>query len=116
MTTSRPAALTTSALLLGLVSLLSLATPLLGGVPLPVIVLAVVAGFLGLVAVYGLWNAQRWGMILAIILSALNALSAGPGLFAQPNPMATIGAGVVVTFSALIIVLTVLPSARQAYA
>ena len=55
-------------------------------------------------------------MILAIILSALNALSAVPGLFAQPNAGATIGAGVVVTFSALIIVLTVLPSARQAYA
>jgi len=116
MKTSRPAVLTIAALLLGLVSLLSLATPLLGGVPLPVIVLSVVAGFIGLVAVYGLWKAKRWGMILAIILSALNALSAAPGLFVQPNLIATTGAGVTVAFSVLIIVLTVLPSARAAYA
>ena len=61
MKTSRPAALTTSALLLGLVSLLSLATPFLGGVPLSVIVLAVVAGFMGLVAVYGLWKHNAGG-------------------------------------------------------
>lgn len=55
-------------------------------------------------------------MILALILSALNALSAAPGLFVQPNPIATVGAGVTVAFSVLIIVLAVLPSARAAYA
>jgi hypothetical protein len=116
MKTSRPGVLTTAALLLGLVSLLSLATPLLGGVPLPVIVLSIVVGVIGLVAVYGLWNAKRWGMIVAIIVSALNALSAAPGLVVQPNLPATISAGVTVAISALIIVLTVLPPARAAYA
>jgi hypothetical protein len=116
MKTSRPAVLTAAAILLGIVSLLSLATPLLGDVPLPVIVFAIVAGLIGLVAVYGLWKAKRWGMIVAIILSVLNALSAAPGLFVQPNPIATTGAGVTVAFSVLIIVLTVLPPARQAYA
>src|SRR6266699_4913247 len=116
MKTSRPAVLTAAAILLGLVSLLSLTTPLVGGVPLLVVVFAVVAGLVGLVAVYGLWKAKRWGMIVAIILSVLNALSAAPGLFVQPNPIATTGAGVTIAFSVLIIVLTVLPSARQAYA
>ncbi len=116
MKTSRPGVLTIAALLLGLVSLLSLATPLLVGPPLPVKVLAVVTGLIGLVAAYGLWNAKRWGMILAIILSALNALSAAPGLFVQPTLIATTGAGVTIVFSVLIIVLTVLPSSRQAYA
>jgi hypothetical protein len=115
MKTSRSGVLTIAAILLGLISLLSLATPLLVGPPLPVKVLAVVTGLIGLLAAYGLWKAKRWGMILAIILSALNALSAAPGLFVQPNPIATIGAGVTVAFSVLIVVLAVLPSARQAY-
>ena len=116
MKTSRPAVLTTAALLLGLVSLLSVATPLLAGPPLPVKVLAVVLGLIGLGAVYGLWKAKRWGMIVAIIVSALNALSAAPGLVVQPNLPALIGAGVTVALSVLIIVLTVLPPARAVYA
>lgn len=116
MKTSRPGVLTTAAILLGLVSLLSLATPLLAGPPLPVKAFAVVAGLIGLVAAYGLWNAKRWGMIVAIIISALNALAAAPGLVVQPNLPALIGAGVTVALSVLVIVLTVLPPARAAYA
>lgn len=115
MKNSRPGVLTIAAILLGLVSLLSLATPLLP-VPLPVVVLAVVMGLIGLLAAYGLWQAKRWGMIVAIIVSALNALLAAPGLLAQPNLPALIGAGVTVVFSVIIIVLTVLPPARHAYA
>lgn len=57
MKTSRPGALTTAAVLLGLVSLLSLATPLFAGPPLPVKVFAFVAGLIGLVAAYGTRNA-----------------------------------------------------------
>ena len=116
MKPSRPGVLTAAAILLGLVSLLSVATPLLAGPPLPVKVFAVVTGLIGLVAVYGLWKAKRWGMIVAIIISALNALSAAPGLIVQPNIPALTGAGVTVAFSVLIIVLTVLPPARAAYA
>jgi hypothetical protein len=116
MKTSRPGVLTIAAILLGLISLLSLATPLLAGPPLPVKVLAVVTGLIGLLAAYGLWQAKRWGMIVAIIVSVLNALSAVPGLLAQSNLPALIGAGVTVVFSVLIIVLTVLPPARHAYA
>jgi hypothetical protein len=54
-------------------------------------------------------------MIVAIIVSALNALSAAPGL-GQPDLPSLIGAGVTVVLSVLIIVLTVLPPARAAYA
>jgi hypothetical protein len=116
MKASRPGVLTAAALLLGLASLLSLATPLLAGPPLPVKVFAAMMGLIGLVAVYGLWNAKRWGMIVAIIVSALNALSAAPGLVVQPNLPALIGAGVTVVLSVLVIVLTILPPARAAYA
>ena len=73
MKTSRPAVLTLAALLLGLLSLSSLATPLLVGPPLPVKVLAVVTGLIGLLAAYGLWQAKRWGMIIAIIVQTRDA-------------------------------------------
>jgi hypothetical protein len=55
-------------------------------------------------------------MIVAIVVSVLNALSGVPGLFVQPNLPATIAAGAGIAISLLIIVLTVLPSARTAYA
>jgi hypothetical protein len=116
MQTSRPGVLTAAALLLGMVSLLSVATPLLAGPPLPVKVFAVMMGLIGLLAVYGLWKAKRWAMIVAIIVSALNALSAAPGLVVQPDLPSLIGAGVTVVLSVLIIILTVLPPARAAYA
>ena len=116
MKNSRPLVLTLAILFLVLISLGSLATPLLGGPPVPVKVLSVVMGLLGLLAAYGLWNRKRWGMIVAIVVSAINALSGVPGLFVQPNPPATIAAGVGIVISILIIVLTVLPSARAAYA
>ena len=102
--------------LLVLISLGNLATPLLAGPPVAVKVLSVMMGLLGLLAAYGLWNRKRWGMIVAIVVSALNALSGVPGLFVQPNLPATIAAGVGIAISVLIIVLTVLPSARTAYA
>ena len=116
MKTSRPGVLIAAAVVLGLVSLLSLVVPLLDGPPLPVKVIAFIAGLVGLLAVYGLWQMKRWGMIVALLVSVLNALSAAPGLVIQPNVPATIGAGVTVALSVLVIVLTLLPAARQAYA
>lgn len=116
MKTSRPLTLTLATVLLGLISLGSLATPLLAGPPVAVKVLSVVMGLLGLLAAYGLWNRKRWGMIVAILVSTLNALSGVPGLFVHPNLPATIAASGGIAISLLIIVLTVLPSARATYA
>ena len=116
MKTSRPLVLTLAVILLVLVGLGSLATPLLSGPPVPVKVLAVVMGLLCLLAAYGVWNRKRWGMIVAIVVSAINALSGLPGLLVQPNLPATLAAGVGIVISILIIVLTILPSARAAYA
>ena len=116
MKTSRPLVLVLATILLVLISLGSLATPLLAGPPVVVKVLSVVMGLLGLFAAYGLWNRKRWGMIVAIVVSAINALSGVPGLFVQPNLPATIAASVGIAISLLIIILTVLPSARAIYA
>ncbi len=116
MKTSRPAVLIAATVLLALNSILNLTTPLIPGPPLPVVVLSVVAGVIGLIAAVGLWNAKRWGMIVAIVIMALTAISSTPGLVVQPNPAAVIGAGVSIVLSVLVIILTLLPSARRAYA
>ena len=116
MTTSRPGVLTAAALLLGLVSLLKVEI-LFGGQPLPVQVIAILVGLIGLVAAYGLWQAKRWGMIVALIISVLNLLAAAASFATQSSlPLAIIMGGVMLVISVLVIVLILLPSARQAYA
>lgn len=113
--TARPLVLTIAIVLLVLKSLASLGNPLLPGVPVVVKVIAVVLALLGFVAAYGLWNRKRWGMIVAIIVLAINILLAVPGLLAQLNPISTTAAAVGIVVSLLIIILTVLPAARAAY-
>src|SRR5258708_15827538 len=115
MKISRPGVLTAAAILLGLISLSSFATPLLDGPPLPVKVLAVVTGLIGLLAAYGLWKAKRWGMIVAIIVSALNALSAAPPLVFPPHLPAPLAPGLGIAISLLIILPPPLPSPLPHY-
>jgi len=120
MNTQRPMAVTVAAVLLALFSLLgvvSIFVPAFSeGVPALVVYGGAVLGVLGLVAAYGLWALKRWGMWLAIILSALNLLSAAPGLAFAPTTVLFVAALVTVVGSALIIVLVVLPVSRLAYA
>ena len=119
MKTKRPTSLLIA---LGLLALLSLGNlvflfvPGTNNIPPAIVYSSVVAGVIGLVAAFGLWKARRWGMILTLIVSAFNILSAAPGLLVAPNPGLRVTAGVYVVMSVLIIVLVLLPSARQAYA
>jgi hypothetical protein len=115
MQASRPGVLTAAALLLGLVSLLKFGV-LLREQPLPIEVIAILLGLIGLVAVYGLWKAKRWGMIVALIVSLLNVLAAAPSFVVQPSPPVVVIGSVMLAISVLIIVLILLPSARRAYA
>jgi len=116
---SQPVPVTVAAVIQVLFSLLSLPGPLLPGsegVPAVVLYSGVVLGVAGLVASAGLWMLKNWGLWLTIIVNALGALSAAPGVVAAPNAplQAAAVAGVVV--SALIIVLVVLPTSRRAFA
>ena len=118
MNTKRPTSLMVALILLALLSLgnlMFLFVPGTNNIPAAIVYSSVVAGVLGLVAALGLWKVRRWGMILTIIVSAFNILSAAPGLWVAPNPGLRITAGVYVALSVLIIVLVLLPSARQAY-
>lgn len=85
--------ITIAAILLFLSSAFGLILPILMpalipemvSLPYPALLLIVLPNGIGLVAAYGVWKNQRWGKILAIILSALNGLLALPGVFFAPS-------------------------------
>ncbi len=119
MNTRRPLPVTGAAILLVLLSLLSLPLPLLPGaeeVPAMVIYGGTVLNIVGLVAAVGLWMMKKWSLWLTIVVSMLNILASAPGLALAPDAasMAIVVVGIVVP--ALIIVLVVLPSSRRAFA
>ena len=55
------------------------------GPPYIIIVMGVLAGTLGLVSAYGVWRNQKWGLILTLVLSVINCLSALPGILFAPT-------------------------------
>ncbi len=72
--------------------------------PYVVLVLTIILGAVGIVAAYGVWRAQRWGVILTIILRVVDSLSALPGLL-SPNVGLQLLALTGITLSALVIFL-----------
>jgi len=73
--------------------------------PYVIVLLAVILGVIAIVAAYGTWKGQRWGIILTILANALNGLSAAPGLLFAPSPTLLIAATITVVLSIIIIVL-----------
>jgi uncharacterized membrane protein (DUF2068 family) len=64
----------------------------------------------------GLWVLKRWGVWLAVVVGALNLLSAAPGIPFGPNAALRVAATATVVVCALIVVLVVLPASRRAFA
>jgi uncharacterized membrane protein (UPF0136 family) len=118
---TRPVAVTAAVVLSVLLILGNFAGPFLpqgsgdDKVPTFIIVLGVILGLVGIAAAIGLWQLRRWGLILTIVVSALNLLSAAPGVAFGPGTGIKILAGISVVLPAVIIVLALLPDARRAY-
>ena len=118
MNTQRPLPVKIATVLLGLLSLASLAAPLLaqaGGPPMFVVAVVVIAGVAGLVAAFGLWGLKRWAMIVTVIVSAVNMVGGAPGIFVAPTTALWVSALVGILLWTLIIGLVVLPTSRRAY-
>ncbi len=119
MNTQRPLPVTGAAILLALISLMSLSRLLLTGgpegVPAVVIYAGTVLSIAGLVAAVGLWMMQKWSLWLTIVVSVLTILASAPGLAIGPDATSKAIVAVVVVVNALIALLVVLPSSRRAY-
>ena len=120
---SRPLTVTVAAILLALFSLLNLLFPLWAEaipreeeVPALVVYTTVVVGVAGLVGATGLWMLRKWSLWLTIVVCVLNVLDAAAGVAGAPNAALQVAATVMVVGFALITVLVVLPSSRQALA
>ena len=102
--------------ILSLFNILAAVPPLLSGpenqgfatgIPQGVIILAALSGPAGLLAAYGAWRGEKWGIWLTIILCAGGVLSALPGVLFAPNTAARISAIVGVSVSIFVIVVLV---------
>ena len=120
---SRPQTVTLAAILLALFSMPNLLFPLWAEaipreeeVPALVVYTTVVVGVAGFVGAAGLWMLRRWSLWLIIVVCVLNVLDAAAGVAGAPNAALQVAGTVMVVGFALIIVLVVLPTSRQALA
>lgn len=117
----RPVPVTVAVVLSALVILTNFASPALPSgsgdnkVPTFVIVVGVVLALIGIVAAIALWQLRKWGMILTVVVSAVNLLLSAPGIVAGPYAWIKVLSAVFVLASAAIIVLVLLPDSRRAY-
>jgi hypothetical protein len=73
--------------------------------PYAVLLIALLTGVVGIVAAFGAWKQQRWGIVLTILANMINGLSALPGIFFAPLPALMAAAIMTVVVTILIIVL-----------
>jgi uncharacterized membrane protein (UPF0136 family) len=82
--------------------------------PYVVIVSGLIFGVIAIVAAYGTWRQQRWGIVLTIIVNVLGGLSAVPGLFIAPTPYFAVLATFTVVLSIVVVVLCLWRSPKPA--
>jgi peptidoglycan/LPS O-acetylase OafA/YrhL len=71
--------------------------------PYAVIVVEVIIGLIGIVAAYGVFRTQRWGVILTLVLMVINVLISLPGIPGGPTTFDKIGSAVALVVSAAVI-------------
>jgi hypothetical protein len=84
------------------------------GPPYVVVLVGMLLNAMGLVSAYGVWRNQKWGVILTIILSALNGLLGAPGILFAPVIWVRVFAGSGVVFMIMIIALLLWPKPKSA--
>ena len=73
--------------------------------PYFILIIGLITGVVGVVAAFGAWKGQRWGIILTILANLVNGLGAAPGILFAPQPGLFVVATVTVVLSVVIVVL-----------
>ena len=73
--------------------------------PYFVIVTAFIFTILRLIGAYGVWNRQRWGIVLTLLVNALDSVLSAPGILFAPTIALQLASIVNVVASIVIIVL-----------
>ena len=73
--------------------------------PYAVILIGVVIGLVGIVAAYGVFRTQRWGVILTLVLMVANVLISLPGIPFGPTAFDKISSVAAAVVSAVVIYL-----------
>lgn len=120
---SKPTLYKTTVILFAILSIVNVILSLPGvldpnlteGIPPFVMVLSTMVAAVGLVAAWGAWQGQKWGIWLTIALCLVNGLSALPGVLFAPNNFARVSAiiGVAVSIFVIVVLLLYRPTATQ---
>ena len=79
-------------------------------IPYAALILSFVIGIAGLVSAYGVWRNQKWGVVLTIVLRALDGLTSLPGVVGGPTMGLKMLAAVSVVLDLVVIYLLLRPS------
>jgi hypothetical protein len=84
--------------------------------PYSVVIAGFVLAIVMLIAAYGTWMKQRWGIVLALVTNAVGALLAAPGILFAPTSFLWIAATASVLLSVITIVLCLWRDRKSALA
>lgn len=84
--------------------------------PFFVVVIGFALSVLGIISAYGVWRNDKWGVVLTIIVRALDGLGALPGLLFAPTLALQISAWVSVLIAIVIIGLLLWPKPKAVQA
>jgi uncharacterized membrane protein (DUF2068 family) len=73
--------------------------------PYFVLALGFVLSIMRIVAAYGTWHNQRWGIIITLLTTALDTLAAVPGILFAPTTFTWVGSTISTILGIVIIVL-----------
>lgn len=73
--------------------------------PYAVLLVEVVIGLIGMVAAYGVFRTQRWGVIVTLVLMVVNVLISVPGIPFGPTALDKVSSAAALLVSAAVIFL-----------
>ncbi len=76
------------------------------------IVLGLILGLAGLFSAFGVWKSQKWGVILTIVIRAIDGLTALPGIIFAPTLVTKMPAALGVLIAVVVIALLLWPKPK----